>query len=130
MTPSRSEIAMRERIEELEELVRQLKEQLVPPLTFPLQFKLTSSETNLLAFLYARAPHVIPRERINAALWLDDGVAPYVKIIDVLVCKLRKKLAPFGVDVETSWGVGYRLSASARDRLEQLMNAESAERSA
>ncbi len=36
---------------------------------------------------------------------------PEVKIIDVLVCKLRKKLAPAGADnvIGTVWGRGYRM---------------------
>ncbi|MDE3830273.1 helix-turn-helix domain-containing protein [Sinorhizobium meliloti] len=28
---------------------------------------------------------------------------------DVFVCKMRKKLARFGVTIETVWGQGYRL---------------------
>lgn len=34
---------------------------------------------------------------------------PDMKIVDVFVCKLRKKLAGLGIDIETVWGRGYRL---------------------
>lgn len=36
-------------------------------------------------------------------------VEPEIKIVDVFVCKLRKKLKPFGVSIVTVWGHGYSL---------------------
>lgn len=41
------------------------------------------------------------------SLFADD--APELKIIDVFICKIRKKLAGLGVDIESVWGHGYRL---------------------
>ncbi|GAA2871795.1 DNA-binding response OmpR family regulator [Aminobacter niigataensis] len=40
--------------------------------------------------------------------WLENE-DPEIKIIDVWICKLRKKLLPLGVKIETVWGRGYRL---------------------
>ena len=46
-----------------------------------------------------------------------------IKIVDVWVCKMRRKLTPFGIAVQTQWGQGYFLSAEhkaiARTMLEQ-----------
>ena len=39
---------------------------------------------------------------------VDDE--PEIKIIDVFICKLRKKLKPFGLDIETVWGRGYLMT--------------------
>jgi hypothetical protein len=39
---------------------------------------------------------------------------PEIKIVDVYVCKARKKLKGFGVEIETVWGRGYRLSAECK----------------
>lgn len=34
---------------------------------------------------------------------------PDLKVIDVYICRLRKKLAPLGLTIETIWGQGYRI---------------------
>ncbi len=50
------------------------------------------------------------KEKIHDTLYAsrpDDP--PEAKIIDVLVCKMRQKVAPFGVVIGTVWGVGYRI---------------------
>jgi DNA-binding response OmpR family regulator len=41
------------------------------------------------------------------SLLSDDG--PVEKIIDVFVCKIRKKISGCGITIETVWGQGYRL---------------------
>ena len=44
-----------------------------------------------------------------AALYWDKDEPGEEKIIDVLVCKIRKKLKPYGIDIKTHWGRGYYL---------------------
>ena len=41
------------------------------------------------------------------SLFADD--APAETIIDVFVCRMRRKLASLGLSIETVWGQGYRL---------------------
>jgi hypothetical protein len=48
----------------------------------------------------------------------DDRATP--KILDVIMCKMRTKLRPHGITVETVWGRGYRLSRQARERMAAL----------
>lgn len=50
---------------------------------------------------------------------------PEPKIVDVMVCKLRKKLDALGVEIETIWGWGYRLSPASREALAELRRAVS-----
>jgi len=38
-----------------------------------------------------------------------------VKMVDVMICKLRKKLKPHDIHIETMWGLGYLISARSRD---------------
>lgn len=40
---------------------------------------------------------------------------PHGKVIDVMICKIRKKMRKFGVDdpFTTMWGIGYRLNEKA-----------------
>jgi two-component system, cell cycle response regulator CtrA len=98
----------------LRERIRQLEDALVPQeVLFPIEWALTGSEARLLAYLTTR--DLATKPQIHAALYSlrPDGDDPELKIVDVFVCKLRRKLKPFGVVIETRWGYGYAL----RDRL-------------
>ncbi len=101
--------------------MRQLREQLVPSVVFPIELRLTALETKMLSFLLARSPHPVTKEQVLEAVYTDPDDAPDVKTIDVKIRHLRKKLAPFGVDVRAHWGVGYSIdrghAAVARDWL-------------
>jgi hypothetical protein len=45
------------------------------------------------------------------------------KMVDVVVCNLRKRLRPFGVTVKTLWGYGYYIDEDDRAKVEQLLKA-------
>jgi two-component system cell cycle response regulator CtrA len=94
----------------LRERVRQLEDALVPTdVIVPIEWRLTVHEARLFAFLTTR--DLATKQAIMQALYSDRaGDEPEIKIVDVFVCKLRKKLKPFGVDVQTVWGHGYRLA--------------------
>ncbi|TPN44433.1 winged helix family transcriptional regulator [Mesorhizobium sp. B1-1-4] len=102
-------IRQQQEIETLRERVRQLEDALVPPsVRVPLEWLLTGSEARLFAFLTTR--DVATKAAIMQAIYspgVDDEPEP--KIVDVFVCKMRKKLKPFGVSIETVWGQGYAL---------------------
>ena len=77
-------------------------------------YRLAPTEARLLAALVKRTE--MAKAALYAAVWdasADD--APAVKIVDVMVCKLRKKLAPHGIEISTLWGRGFRLPAEARE---------------
>lgn len=44
-----------------------------------------------------------------------------IKMVDVIICKLRKKLRDHEVLIETVWGIGYLISAKHRDRCVDLL---------
>ncbi|KQP76727.1 two-component system response regulator [Methylobacterium sp. Leaf111] len=76
---------------------------------------LTTKEYQLLEMLALRRGSTLTKEMILSQLYggMDE---PEIKIIDVFVCKLRKKLsnASGGRNyVETVWGRGYMLSENA-----------------
>uniref|UniRef100_UPI00333BC414 helix-turn-helix domain-containing protein n=1 Tax=Mesorhizobium sp. M0050 TaxID=2956861 RepID=UPI00333BC414 len=105
-------IRQQQELDMLRERIRQLEDALVPPsISVPLEWLLTSSEARLFAFLTTR--QIASKAAIMQAIYsagADDEPEP--KIVDVFVCKIRKKLKPFGVQIETVWGQGYSL----RDR--------------
>lgn len=75
---------------------------------------LTRQEFALIEILVAAKGHVRSRERLLDVLYsLQPDDPPEIKIIDVFVCKLRKKLTPLGVEILTVWGQGYRLVPKA-----------------
>jgi two-component system cell cycle response regulator CtrA len=69
---------------------------------------LTKKEYQIAEILALRKGAVLSKEAILDHLYggLDE---PNPKIIDVFICKIRKKLQSLGVDdfIETNWGRGY-----------------------
>ena len=88
------------------------------------QLHLTGKEYQILEFMSLRKGMTLTKEMFLNDLYggMDE---PEIKIIDVFICKLRKKLATAsdGKDyIETVWGRGYRLrEPSEVDALEQGM---------
>lgn len=79
---------------------------------------LTTHETMLLQKLVDDFPRVVTKEALMMWLYsLRIDREPEIKIIDVWICKLRKKLKPLGVRIDTSWGHGYALGVSAKPRI-------------
>jgi two-component system, cell cycle response regulator CtrA len=71
---------------------------------------LTRKEFALLRLLFLRRGTILTRDALMEHLHAD-GEEPGPKAIEVLVCKLRRKLAAQGAEwlVGTVWGTGYRL---------------------
>jgi two-component system cell cycle response regulator CtrA len=72
------------------------------------QIHLTGREYSILELLALRKGSTLTKEMIMSHLYggMDE---PEIKIIDVFVCKLRKKLSSAGGEsyIETVWGRGY-----------------------
>ena len=77
---------------------------------------LTGKEYAILELLVLRKGMVLTKEAFLNHLYggMDE---PEMKIIDVFICKLRKKLALAGADhlIGTVWGRGYMIRDSAHD---------------
>lgn len=111
--------ALEERVIELEGQVEKLTSAILgqAPMAF-MALGLTPHETGILGALMAR-PETRTKSQLMDALYglrMTDE-EPDQKIIDVFVCRLRRKLKPFGIKIETAWGQGYRLSAEDRQRV-------------
>jgi two-component system, cell cycle response regulator CtrA len=126
MTPlaQKTAEALRQHIEELEETVRQLREQLVPDVTFPREIGLTRMENAVLSFLLARSPNVVSRDRITHAIYFDKDDAPVSKVVDVMVFHLRRKLAPYGVEILTRWGSGFAIDRAGASILNAMLEGK------
>jgi hypothetical protein len=51
----------------------------------------------------------------------DNPEATDRKMVDVIICKLRRKLAKFNVEIKTIWGRGYFINEEGRQKLEHLL---------
>src|SRR6185312_11720322 len=95
-------------IEKLEARVKELEaavEQLSGVPAVPRQLKLARHEAKFLEVLLSRATVTkeVALAQVYADRWNQDEI-PEIKIVDVFVCKLRKKLKPFGLKIDTQWG--------------------------
>ena len=76
---------------------------------------LTGREFAVLEILAMRRNRAVRKEAIVSGIYALEGDEPDAKIIDVFICKVRRKLARAGAPnlITTVWGVGYRLQDPA-----------------
>lgn len=73
---------------------------------------ITGREAAVLERLCQAYPSVVSKTQLMDSIYATAaGEEPMEKIIDVFICKLRKKVEPLGVRIETTWGSGYALGA-------------------
>ena len=82
--------------------------------------KLTYSERMLLGLLIRR--HRATKDQMMTMLYADrPDEEPDSKILDVMICKMRKKLSPHGIEIRTIHGAGYELPSTSREKIKALM---------
>lgn len=76
-------------------------------------------EADCLGALAAVMPRVATRDYLME--WIDFQSDPETDLcIKVLICRLRPKIAPIGLIIETVWGSGYRLAAETAPAMATL----------
>ena len=88
---------------------------------------LSAAEYRLAHLLANSAPYAVKKDALLEArredsLAMNDGV--HIKIVDVIICKIRKKLKPYDIEINTIWGIGYQMEKGDADRFYQLTYAE------
>jgi len=82
-----------------------------------LRVHLTGKELAIFLFLASSRGRVLSKEMILGNIYSAIENEPELKIIDVYICKLRKKLALMHIDagnaIETVWGQGYRINSDS-----------------
>ena len=77
--------------------------------------RLTPCEASVLEAIARGKGDIVSKELLyQLVLWLSAN-KPQPKIVDVLVCKIRKKLGTAGGCIVTAWGRGYYLSETSVD---------------
>lgn len=115
--------------DELREQVRQLRD-LVAGVTGGdslgnlWRLGLTATEEKVVRRLFAGGR--ISKEQIFNAVY-DTHRAdciPAIKIVDVYICKVRRKLEPYGINIQTHWGAGYEMLEPDARRLLDVISGE------
>ncbi len=107
--------------DELRERIRVHEEIVGIRIEVPLVFGLTSHEAMLFGLLLKR--DLVTKEMAMLGLYGDrPNLDPEIKIVDVYICKARKKLKRFGVEIETVWGRGFRLTAESKAIAQGLLD--------
>lgn len=90
--------------------------------------KLTRLEAGFMLVLLRRAEadketlhYVIETQRALRRTRPDSSETTDPKMVDVIICKLRKKLKPFGIIIQTLWGHGYYIDETGREIVEQIL---------
>lgn len=80
---------------------------------------LTASEARLFGLLAKRGQAT--KDQLHHLCGVNhDGETPDPKIVDVFICKMRKKLGRYDVQIETVWGQGYRIAPDHLARAREL----------
>lgn len=86
--------------------------------------KLSHREHSIFIELALRVGKVVSKELLYDTLYGKLDSQPFDKVIDVYICKLRKKLASVtngGKYIETVYGRGYKLEAPGADEHEMTL---------
>jgi DNA-binding response OmpR family regulator len=107
---------LRDRIEELESVLGVGHEDVT---AYKRALKLTTEQAKVLGLIAKRG--TVTRESIFTVLYgarPDCDQPADVRIVDVIVCHVRKRLHDaVGVELETVWGVGFRMSSAGKSAL-------------
>ncbi len=107
--------------DELRGRIEQLEELLGMRIEAPIEFGFTGAEARLFGLL--TRVELVTKEKAMFALYATRiDAEPEIKIIDVFVCKMRKKLEPYKIEINTVWGQGYRLSPETKARVRQMLD--------
>lgn len=72
--------------------------------------KLCPREAEIVYLLVKRMPTIVTRSTLVERVWGLNETEGSAKCIDVHINKIRRKLLPLGLKVETVWSRGFRLS--------------------
>jgi DNA-binding response OmpR family regulator len=70
---------------------------------------MSQHEMDVVEAVYSHFPNVVSRDRMMTRIYGHRPEEPDPKIVDVFICKARKKFKDMGFDIVNRWGRGYRL---------------------
>lgn len=113
---------LRAQLDEALERIRQLEEELAgTSVAWPLDWGFTNSERAIMTSLMRH--DFADKGNLYFSLYghksEDEQAEP--KTIDVFVCRIRKRLKPLGLNIQTVWGKGYFISTEDKEAIREMM---------
>lgn len=68
--------------------------------------------------------HVVEQKRQGRPNRPNNPNETDPKMVDVVICLMRKRLKPFGIKISTSWGNGYYLTPENRKKANDIIDAD------
>lgn len=103
----------------LEEENRQLRNAMRLPdvARYPAKWRLNGAESRVLSSLVSAPSGYRSRDALAQAARRWETTAASDRLLKVVMCTLRKKLAPFDIKIDTVHGVGYKLGEDAKAKI-------------
>ncbi|MBV1702612.1 MAG: helix-turn-helix domain-containing protein [Hyphomicrobiales bacterium] len=111
---------LRDKIDELEETVLQLREQLRGPMLSPHLIQMRPQHRIILGMLLAYPGKIISPEQL--ALAINSKSEDPVRLVAVQIVLIRRFLVPYGAKINNEWGSGYWIRKEDADKLRQLLD--------
>lgn len=113
---------LQNKISLLEETIVQLKTEKFKSVWHPpLSLGLTSKESKILSYIYSHENFASKEELYDHLYSFNlDCDFPEENIITVYVCKIRRKMKPFGIDLNLKRVIGYYLTQENKNKLDTL----------
>lgn len=104
-----------QRVIDLEDRIAELESALGLDYKSRPEWGLTRSEACVVGMLTKTS--IASHARLETALYADRNDTPTGNNVDVFITRARRKLAPFGIEIRNTWGVGYWIPAEQKARL-------------
>lgn len=98
--------------EELRARVKMLEAMAGATFESPPEFALTQKESVVFGMLLKNT--IVRKQTFIEALYFHKQDEAEIKIVDVFVCKVRRKLKPWKIEISTQWGQGYFMPAESK----------------
>lgn len=106
--------------DELRARVRMLEELAGATFESPPELALTQKESVIFGMLLKNA--LVRKQAFIEALYFHQQDEAEIKIVDVFVCRVRRKLKPWKMEISTQWGQGYFMPAESKAIAQALID--------
>lgn len=116
--------SLQSELDDVESRLNDLKDAFINTENVWPEFNLSPTQTLIFSLLMGRA--YATKETIHATIDARrlDHHEEYAerdrKLIEALICKMRGRLRPFGIEIKTVWGHGYEIAGEMKSRAKAI----------
>jgi hypothetical protein len=124
-TTETTERKLRDRIDELEEQLRQIKLVVMPRLLFPHEWLLNRSERHVVASLYAAPDGYRSKDMLSCCYVIFNGqIERKHEGLAARISHIRNKLRRYRIQILTRFAEGYELPKASREIIRVALERE------